>query len=373
MFMGWNSVGVLEGGEWKSVRAHLGRFVQSSMHLKSQFNAIKEAANGLADVFAQKGTQPQEVSEPLFAMAYDVLSNAVFGERSNFLWRLKETGEPDPVIHALADTMHEMTRRMASMNPLDWIYMFDRWRPSQRKFWESQRIVWTYVKQIVSRRQNDQTESFLYHLLQAAASENVVYDNVQTCMWAGHESTAAALSFLLYELSSRPDVQQKLRDEVTSVVGANGCLEYEHISRLPYVHAVVDEALRLHPPAIWTNRELQEDIKLDEVSMPKGTLVFIPTVAVHRSRLNWEDPDEFRPERFYDKQVEHGSFVPFGGGRRVCPGYKLSPFELRVSLAILALRGLRVSRQTGDAPPKIRANGAFQLCLNNYLRLSFAS
>merc|ERR1712224_515823 len=108
-----------------------------------------------------------------------------------------------------------------SFNPLDWLYVFDSWRPSQRRFVEAKRTVWTYVHSIVERRRRDQIESFLFHLLQTA-SDTVVYDNVQTCMWAGHESTAASFSFILYGLSTRPDVQKKLRDEVSSVVGATG-------------------------------------------------------------------------------------------------------------------------------------------------------
>jgi len=189
-------------------------------------------------------------------------------------------------------------------------------------------------------------------------------------MWAGHESTAASLSFILYELSFRPDVQCKLQEEVASVVGAKGILEYEHMSRSPYVHAVVDKALRLHPPAIWTNRQTQDDVNLDGVNMPRGSLMFIPTVAVHRSPLNWDDPNKFDPERFLQRQPAQGSHVPFGSGRRICPGYKLATFELRVVVAIFALRRLRVAREPTDPHPVIRANGAFQLCLQNVLRLS---
>jgi len=158
--------------------------------------------------------------------------------------------------------------------------------------------------------------------------------------------------------------------EITKVVGSGRQLEYEHLSRLSYVNAVVDETLRLHPPAIWTNREIQgRDLDLDGTKIPQGTMVFVPTVAVHRSKLNWDDPDEFRPERFLQRP-EEGSFVPFGAGRRVCPGYRLAPFELRVCLATFALRGLKVMRQPDDPKPVIRANGAFQLCLKNHLRLS---
>lgn len=374
MFMGWNSVGILEGRQWKEVRGHLGKFVQSTQHLKLQFEPIKEAANHLIAYFIKHQDQDsQEVSEPLFAMAYDCLSNAVFGEPAHFLRGLVETGEVHPVVHALADTMVEMTRRMGSFNPLDWLYIFDAWRPSQRRFVESQRIVWTYVKEIVERRKKDQTESFLYHLAQAA-TDAVVYDNVQTCMWAGHESTAASLSFILHELSTRPDIQQKLREEVRGVVGVDGELKYEHmLGKLPYVNACVDEALRLHPPAIWTNRELEMELDLDGTKLPVGSPVFVPIVAVHRSPLNWDDPDEFRPERFYNTKVAEGAHVPLGAGRRICPGHKLAPFELKVTLATLAHRGLHVERRPEDPQPTVRANGAFQLCLDNKLVLSFTS
>merc|ERR1712176_1583865 len=112
-----------------------------------------------------------------------------------------------------------------------------------------------------------------------------------------------------------------------------------------------------------------EDVTLDGVLVPKGSMVLVPIEAVHRSPLNWDDPTEFQPERFLKGQPVQGSHCPFGmiTSRRVCPGYRLAPFELRVTLAVFALRGLRVSKPPDAAPPLIRANGAFQLCLDNYL------
>merc|ERR1712083_336083 len=131
---------------------------------------------------------------------------------------------------------------------------------------------------------------------------------------------------------------------------------YEHMHQLPYVVAVIDEILRMHPPAIWTNRALEEDIDLDGIVMCKGQVIFIPVVAVHRSPVNWVAPNEFRPERFLDEDSGlRGAHIPFGAGRRVCPGYRLAPFELRVALATFALRGMHVSREASDPLPNIRA------------------
>merc|ERR1712113_732000 len=225
---------------------------------------------------------------------------------------------------------------------------------------------WSYVAEIVSRRRHDQSESFLFHLAKSE-SDRIIFDNVQTCMWAGHESTAAALSFALHELAARPELQEALETEVRSTVGPSNELKYEHISQLKLVHAVIEEVLRLHPPAIWTNRALLEDLELDGILLPTGSVVTVPIYAVHRSPLNWAAPDEFRPERFMNGPVPPGAHVPFGvmTSRRVCPGFKLAPFELRTALATFALRGLRVSKKPDVPAPDIRANGAFQLCLKN--------
>jgi len=372
MFMGFQSVGVLDGPEWRNIRNHMSRYVQSSSHLKAQFDCIHGLANEAMDYFLSPDRpQTQEVSHALFTMAYDVLAKAVFGEHSGFLRQLRDTGDTHPVVHALAKTMHEMTRRMGSFNPLDWVYVLDFLRPSQRDFVRAYQIVWSYVAEIVARRREDQSESFLFHLAKSE-SERLIFDNVQTCMWAGHESTAAALSFTLHELASRPELQRALEEEVQAVAGSAGELRYEHMRELKLVSAVMEESLRLHPPAIWTNRALQEDLVLDGQRLPKGTIVVVPIHAVHRSPLNWEAPDEFRPERLLDTTVVPGSQIPFGSmsSRRVCPGYRLAPFELRVALATFALRGLRVSRDAGTPLPEIRANGAFQLCLKNYLRVT---
>merc|ERR1719215_2582379 len=138
-----------------------------------------------------------------------------------------------------------------------------------------------------------------------------------------------------------------------SVVGPSGEFRYEHVGKLALVSAVVDEVLRLHPPAIWTNRGLHEDIDIDGMVLPKGSTVFIPIPAVHHSPLNWESPSKFQPERFLNRAPVPGSHVPFGmiTSRRVCPGYRLAPFELKVTLATFALRGLRVSRPAGVQQP----------------------
>lgn len=372
MFMGFQSVGVLDGPEWRKIRNHMSRYVQSSSHLKAQFACIHTLANEAMDYFlSPQRPASQEVSHPLFTMAYDILANAVFGEHSGFLRQLRDTGDTHPVVHALAKTMHEMTRRMGSFNPLDWLYVLDGLRPSQRAFVHAYKTVWAYVAEIVARRRTDQAESFLFHLAKSE-SDRLIFDNVQTCMWAGHESTAAALSFTLHELASRPDLQEALEAEVVGVTGPSRELRYEHMHELKLVTAVMEESLRLHPPAIWTNRALSEDLHLDGERLPRGSVVLVPIHAVHRSPLNWENPEEFLPERFLHSAPVPGSHVPFGmiSSRRVCPGYRLAPFELRVALATFALRGLRVSRDAAASSPVIRANGAFQLCLENYLQVS---
>lgn len=145
-------------------------------------------------------------------------------------------------------------------------------------------------------------------------------------MLAGHETTACALTWALYELWHNPEVLRKLRYEIDTVMGSDD-ITYEDLPNLPYTQMVIDETLRLYP-SIWvTERRALEEDQIGQYKVPKNSLVLISAYTVHRNPKYWNDPEKFMPERFTSEEIAKrpkNSYIPFGTGPRVCIGKHLA-------------------------------------------------
>ena len=147
------------------------------------------------------------------------------------------------------------------------------------------------------------------------------------------------------EVLSAPRVAQKLREELNMVVGREGYVEFSHIPHLPYLRAVVKETLRLHPPSplMFPHMSLHPCQDVGGYAIPQGTRVFVNVWAIARDPQVWnDDPDKFLPERFFedaytsmDLKGQHFELLPFGSGRRMCPGINLALPIVEVTLANL--------------------------------------
>lgn len=189
-----------------------------------------------------------------------------------------------------------------------------------------------------------------------AMTDAELADNLLTFVVAGHETTALALTWALWLVANAPDVEARLLDEVSRVVG-DGPVEAGHIDRLVYAKQVVQEAMRLYPPAPLIPRIAAEDVALGGQTIRKGTPVYVPVYAVHRHRLIWQSPDAFDPDRFAPERaraMHRGAYLPFGAGPRICIG---AAFALAESAAILAtiIRDVRLVPLRGHRPmPNVR-------------------
>lgn len=167
----------------------------------------------------------------------------------------------------------------------------------------------------------------------ADEATGLAIDNAATFYVAGHETTANALAWSLYLLAGAPEVQARARAEaVAALDGDSEALP----DRLPYLRQVLDEALRLYPPAPRFEREAVAADELHGVPIAKGDIVSIWPWLIHRHRQLWDDPDGFDPERFAPgREAERHRFqyLPFGGGPRVCVGARFAIVEALVILA----------------------------------------
>jgi cytochrome P450 len=144
---------------------------------------------------------------------------------------------------------------------------------------------------------------------------------------AGYETTATTLHFVTYILSQRPDVQDKVRDEVNEIFGDKNEIGYDDVSKFVYMNAVIDETLRLLPPITRTNRLCQKETVVNGVKFEKGSVFSVPIYAIHHSPDIYENPEEFIPERFLPDESDSRhpmAFLPFGSGPRNCLGMRFA-------------------------------------------------
>ncbi|MCD7460760.1 hypothetical protein HAX54_044374 [Datura stramonium] len=159
----------------------------------------------------------------------------------------------------------------------------------------------------------------------------------------GTDTSSIAIEWALAELINHPDIMKKAAQEIDTVTGKNRLVEESDISQLPYLQAIVKETLRLHSPAPMILRESSEDCTIEGYHIPSKTRLFVNLWAMNRDPKYWETPLEFRPERFMtneNKKLDargHNYFhyLPFGSGRRGCPGISLSLQILHTSLAAI--------------------------------------
>ncbi|CAN6584607.1 unnamed protein product [Malus baccata var. baccata] len=147
-------------------------------------------------------------------------------------------------------------------------------------------------------------------------------------MTAGTDTTAISVEWAMAELIKNPRVQQKAQEELDRVIGHERVMTENDFSNLPYLQCVAKEALRLHPPTpLMLPHRANADVKIGGYDIPKGSNVHVNVWAIARDPAVWKNPKEFRPERFLEEDVDMKGhdfrLLPFGAGRRVCPGAQL--------------------------------------------------
>lgn len=160
-------------------------------------------------------------------------------------------------------------------------------------------------------------------------------DEVMTLILAGHETTANALTWTFYLLSKHPEVREKLKEEVTRVLG-DRTPTFDDVKSLEYTSWVIQEGMRHYPPVWVFEREALEDDVIDGFHVPKGAGVAVSPWVMHRSPKYWENAEAFDPERFSAARAASRSkhlYLPFGGGQRVCIGNMFAMMEAQLMLA----------------------------------------
>ncbi|MDB6176056.1 cytochrome P450 [Paracoccus sp. Z330] len=172
-------------------------------------------------------------------------------------------------------------------------------------------------------------------------------DNLLTFIVAGHETTALTLAWSLYLCAFDPEVQQRAAAEAGLALQGRAATA-DDLPALPYIHRVVNEALRLYPPAAFLSRTARAPDALCGRNIRAGDTIILPIYALHRHHLLWRNPDAFDPDRFLDTPDRY-AFLPFGAGPRICIGASFAIQEAVIILATLLAR-FRFETVSGQTP-----------------------
>lgn len=314
-------------------------------HVSSFATHMSEAADGLADRWCETpGTV--DLDRDLRRLTLRVLGRTLFGRAL------------DDDAMAIGPHVERSLRYVInrSLNPL----RAPEWLPSyrRRRAEASRDVLRALIADAVSQRAQAPTgDGELIDLLLTATDPETgmrmppetVVDELMVFLIAGHDTTATTLTAALWLLGRHPDVQQQVAAEAAAV---GSIVTAADLPTLAVTSRVVQEAMRLYPPAAALPRRATQHTSIGGYRIPKGTDVFVSTWAMHRDPSLWPDPTRFDPDRFLPERVKARSrwaYLPFGGGPRSCVGDHFAMAEASIALASL-VRRVEIDALADDFP-----------------------
>ncbi|KXN85180.1 Cytochrome P450 3A29 [Leucoagaricus sp. SymC.cos] len=249
---------------------------------------------------------------------------------SRFAWRIRKLLSLNPKLDMLATIIDSMyTIRRISKGMLE-----EKLRESHTTEMEQERKKDIMSLLVRARRESLENEPSGY-----TSNDAAMMDQVLTFLGAGHETTASGLAWTLYLLAANKKTQDKLREEVTSLLADVPRPEYRALKELQWLDCVVMESLRVLPPVPMTFRKAAKDDYIDGVLVPAGTILYIPIRVINTWQAIWgPDAEEFRPERWLNLPKSYHSqysFMSFIVGPHACIGKTMAIIEMKTVLASL--------------------------------------
>nr|QWT69374.1 CYP81E8 [Gynostemma pentaphyllum] len=341
------------GDHWRNLRRITMTELLSTHRLNMFENILKEEfrlwLKNLYEVTRQ-GFVKVEMKSKLNELSFNIIMRMVSGKR-NFGVEVEEI----EAAREFRDIIKEVLHVSGSSNPGDFIpilRLFDYQGLEKRTLKVRERVDVLFQsiinryrkKRASSSGQNEAAgtsmiDSFL--TLQESDpqyySDDIIKGQVLSMVVAGTDTTAIIIEWAMSLLLNHPSVMKKAWIEINECVGPNQVVEEADLSKLPYLQAIINESFRLFPVApLLLPHESSEDCTIDGFYIPKGTMLLVNVWAINRDPKLWKDPTSFKPERFRElKEVYANKLIPFGMGRRACPGAALAYKIVGMTLAAL--------------------------------------
>jgi cytochrome P450/nitrite reductase/ring-hydroxylating ferredoxin subunit len=346
--MGIEGLFSAEGDQWRRHR-QLAKGAFDVRHLREFFPAMRKVTQRLHRRWQQLAVQqtPLDAQKELMRYTVDITTNLAFGYDMN---TLEEEGDR---IQQHLERVFPMIAFRAFMPIRYWNYFK---LPTDRALDASLAELRVSIDQFIdhARQQlaenpvlKERPQNLLQALLAAQASEDIelsdleIYGNVFTFLLAGEDTTANSMAWMMYFMAKYPDVQLKMQAEADSVLmEAATVTEYEQIRELRYIEAVAHETMRFKPVGTFIALQALGDVTINHLQIPKGTPIFLLLRPNGLEDTEFAEAAEFKPERWlnYSRQENphhRKSFLPFGGGPRLCPGRSLALHEIKMAVSMI--------------------------------------
>lgn len=345
-----DSLFIAEGAHWRWQR----RAVAPAFSHRNMLNLspiMTAAAQRSADRIADAGPRAINMLDEMVTSTFDVISDVTFSGGDGF-----DRG----AVHRAIDDYIAEAGKLSLFDILglpDWLPRPGR-AMSGRALKDMKRIADGAIDARAERGPSD-TPDLLDLLLDGTDPKTKrqmntaeLRDNLLTFIVAGHETTALTLSWALYLMGFDQAVQQKARAEAQTVLQGRAATGAD-VENLPYIRQIIDETLRLYPPAGVISRTAQRNDTLCGREVRPGDTVMVPIYALGRHQQLWDQPDVFDPDRFKDrKAIDRYAYLPFGDGPRICIGASFAQQEAVIILATLLSR-FRFTPVAGKSPEPV--------------------
>jgi cytochrome P450 len=327
-----------DGDLWRRQR----QLIQPAFHrerIAAMADMMVDSTAALLDrwAMAARDGRPIDAAAEMSKLTLEIVSKALFGTDIG-----DEADEfADAVTAAITYANHLMNHFM----PPPLFVPTAANRHGARAIARVDRVVWRIIEQ--RRRSATQHHDLLGMLISArdaetneAMDDKQLRDEVVTFLVAGHETTALALSWAWHLLAQHPDAEQRLHAQVDAALGNEGP-RIGDLAALPYARMVIEESLRLYPPAWATSREARAADVVAGMPVPAHATITLSPYVTHRHPAFWDDPQGFDPERFTPERSAlrpEFAYFPFGGGPRGCVGKQFAMIEGQIVLAMVARR-----------------------------------
>ncbi len=328
-----------DGSYWLRQR----RLIQPGFHRAKlaalsdvMLKVVQESWNDLDKLAASN--QPFDLSIEMTKMAFQVVAKSLF-----------TTSVSDEEMITLADNIQEIqeyiVQRLRQPYMIPWFYLTGKSKRQLKISKESRAII---LRIIQERRASGKSHDDLLDMLLAARYEDTnegmtdlqLLDESLILFVAGHETSANALSWAFYLLCENPAATKKIRSEYQEVVGDRK-VEFSDFPKLKYTTQVIQETMRIYPPAWITDRLANEPDDIKDYHIPKDRMFAIYIYGLHHSKKYWKEPENFIPERFEKENMKGKpsfAYMPFGGGPRLCIGNNFAMMEMQMVILELLKR-----------------------------------
>jgi cytochrome P450 len=349
---------------WKTMRGIVATHVFSPRSLAVRRGVRERKVRDLVSYIRARSGQELEVGQVVYGGVLNLVSTALFSVD------VVDVGAQSA--QGLKEAVEELIELVAKPNVSD-VFPFLRPLDLQRRRRCAARLfekVFRVLDDVVDRRQAEATATetkstrgdFLDALLQLTSTGAIARDDMRAVMFdmfaAGSDTISITVEWAMAELLRNPGIMAKVRADIEGALGGKEGIEEPDVANMPYLQAVVKEAMRLHPvgPIMLPHQAVEDGVEVGSYAVPKGSTVIFNTWAIMRDPAAWERPDEFLPERWFldgvakmDSRGKDFEFLPFGSGRRVCPGLPMAERVLPFLLASL-LHGFEWTLPSGMCP-----------------------